>query len=482
MSSGVSATKLVRPRGTSQTASRLLVALFTLALLVTSVAHINQASARYTYRHGFISAVFATSARNFARFGILGLGGVPVDNNPPITSDDSYVHWPPLFPATLSILFRLFGVSETVAHLWMLAIAIGTALMVFAVARDWLGISGGALAGSLWLATPVVVHYSQVVVPESLAILLMLVSTYAFQRARPWLAASAAFLAACTSWEAALIPAGLWLGATVSKRRSQKRLAALCALAAVLALLLIGGCYASHSPALVRDAVQTALFRMGLSDTYSKRPIVDSVERYIGLGESIGRILVNFPRMLGIFGAAALVLLALSRPKGSGILLYALGTPWLAWCILMRNHMAAHDIEMDLAAPLAAIALAWVGLAILEQPRTVAKACASGVIAMAVALQPWVLGTEKSPEDPVQIIGFSDGIRRATSSNAIVLSPLISAIPLYYSERHLIRCIPDEMALRRVLPYVRQEYPEAPLYWATPLYREPWVVVKEIRR
>lgn len=457
------------------------MAAFALALVVTFAVHVKQANGPYTYRHGFISSVFATSARNFASFGILGLGGVPVDNNPPITAADAYVHWPPAFPIILSIWFRLFGVSEAVAHLWMLAITIATALLVFAIARDWLGVDGAALAGLFWLTMPVVVHYAHIVVPESLAILFMLVAVFASMRVRPWLAAWAVFLAVCTSWEAALLPAGLWLAAIVGKRSDYRRIATLCTVAVVLALTFIGICYASRDPAVVRDAVATAEFRMGLSHAYSQRLIVDSSERYVGLGESISRILVNFPRMLGIFGASALVLLALSGPKRSAAMSVMLGTPWLLWCILMRNHMAVHDIEMQLAAPLAAIALAWLGLAVLKRPITLARASSAAVIALVIAVQPWVLGTEKSPEDPVQIMGFADGIRHATGKDAVVLSTLVSAIPLYYSERHLIRCIPDETVLRRVLPYVRREYPSAPLYWATPLYRDPWVVMKQIR-
>src|SRR5712691_9709599 len=113
--------------------------LFLLVLCLTIALHVARASAPYTYRHGFISAVFATSAREFARDGVLELGGVPVANNPPVGPNDSYAHWPPLLPISLSWWFRLFGASESAGHLCMLLIQIITALLIAAIARDWLG-------------------------------------------------------------------------------------------------------------------------------------------------------------------------------------------------------------------------------------------------------------------------------------------------------------------------------------------------------
>jgi hypothetical protein len=457
------------------------IGLFLLALGVTAVVHISRASEPYTYRHGFISAVFATSARTFTQFGIVKLGAVPVANNPPIGVEDGYGHWPPLFPITLSILFRLFSVSETVAHLWMLTIQIFTALLVVQLARALLGITGGVLAGLFWLTMPVTIHYSHVVLPESLAILLMLVSVVSFMRLRPHVASVATFLAVCASWEAVLLVPGFWAASVVTRNPVHRRTTAFCTLAIVLALFAVVGCYAIHNPSVFADAIQTARFRMGLSHAYSQRIFVQSTERYVGFGESLARILLNFPRMLGLLGSAALVLLVAYRPNGSIVMVYGLGSPWLLWCVLMRNHMAVHDIEMNLAAPLAAIALAWLAVSVLDH-----RIARTGRWAMLIVICPVILlqlwfGTEQSPENPSQIMGFSTGIRRATDPDAVVLSPLVSAIPLYYSERHLIRCVSDEGMLKHVLPYVREQYPKARLYWATPLDSQPWVIVREVR-
>lgn len=456
-------------------------AVFLLALGLTIAAHVRTAGATYTNPGGFTSSVFATSARTFARFGILQLGGVPVDNNPPIGPNDSYSHWPPLFPAALSISFRLFGASETTGHLFMLVVQILTALLVAAIAQDWLGPLAGALAGFFWLTMPVVVHYGEVLLTESPAVMLMLLSVWAFQRSRLTLCATAAFLGVLTSWEAALLAPALWAAAIVGRRTSDRRIAAASTIAILAALVTVFAVYALHNPALFADAIHTGLFRMGLAHTYSQRPIVESPESYVGFVDSISLIAQNLPRMLGFFGAGALVMLAMSRPKGSAPVLYGLGAPFVLWAVLMRNHMAVHDLEMLIGAPLAAIALAWMAIGSVggQPPRRVwIIACVFGALVIA---QPWILGYQRNPENPRQILGFSSGIRDATPQDAIVLSPLVSAIPLYYSERHLVRCIPDEEALARVLPYVRSQYPAAPLYWATPLDAAPWVVVKELQ-
>jgi hypothetical protein len=378
--------------------------------------------------------------------------------------------------------FRFFGASEIVGHLWMLLIQIVTALLIVRVARGWLGATAGSLAGLFWLTMPVVVHYGHVILAESLAVVLMLASLLSFLRLRPWLAALAAFFAVCASWEAILLVPGFWAASMATKHPAHRRIALACTTAIAVALVFIVTCYAIRNSEIFADAIHTALFRMGLSHLYSQRLIVDSVERYVGLEESVTRVLWNFPRMLGFFGSGALILLAMSRPKGSVAIVWVLGTPWLLWCILMRNHTAVHDIEMLLAAPLAAIALSWLAVGVMANGISGMRGWTlASLLSLLVVIQPWVLGTEESPEDPKQMLGFSAGIRGATGPDAVVLSSLVSAIPLYYSERHIIRCISDESMMKRIVPYVHSQYPNARLYWATPLDSQPWVIVREVR-
>jgi hypothetical protein len=462
-------------------AERLPVLLFLIALAVTTVVHIQNASAAYTYRHGFISATLATSARTFAKEGILPLRGVPVVNNPQLGPRDGYLHWPPLAPALLSLWFRLFGVSEAAGHLWMLAIQIVTVFLIFAIARDWLGVAGGALAGFFWLTMPVIVHYAHILLYPGLAILFMLASVLAYSRSRPFLAAASAFLGMCSSWEAVLLAPALWIAALAGGHPSGRRTALLCTIAITLGLLFVIGGYALHDPVVFADAMNTARYRMGLSQSYSQRLGGCSVERYINSGESLALILRNFWLMLGFFGAGGVIALALARPAGSATILYGLGLPWVAWCVLMRNHTAGHDIQMILGAPVAAIALAWIALGTLKRGiNSPQHWLAVSLLVMAIVIQPWILGTDQSPEKPAQMMGFSSAIRVGVGPDSVVLSPLISAIPVYYSERHIVRCISDEHVMIEVLASVQNEFPEAPVYWVTPLESAPWAAIKRV--
>ena len=464
-------------------AEQAFVTVFVIALAITVAAHIWTAGRKYTYRHALISTTFATCARTFAGSGLFTLHFVPALNNPPIGPGDGYTHWPPMTSALLSVCFRVFGTSETVGHLWALAIEIATALLVFAIACNWLGRRGGALAGAFWLVMPVTVHYGHIILAESLALALILGAVLAVQRSRWGYAAGLIFLAMWSSWEAVLFAPALWAVAWRTKRPEHRRAASLCTVSIIGACASVMVLYALANPMMFYDGFQTALFRMGISKVYSHQVIgVNTLDPALGFDAIVSRLAVNFPRMLGIFGAAALISLSLAMPRGSELVLYGTGMPWLLWCVLMPNHAAAHDIEMLLAAPVASMALAWfaVGVATKLGGRPRLKLASGIVFAAALVSQPWVFGTEPPFESPPQMLGFAARIRSATDTDAIVLSPLISTIPLYYSERHIIRCISDLTTAQSLIPALRKEFPRARFYWATPLESHPWAEVKEI--
>ena len=464
-------------------AERALVVVFAITLAITAAAHIWTAGRKYTYHHALISTTFATCARTFAGSGLFKLHFIPDLNNPPIGPSDGYTHWPPMTSALLSVCFRVFGTSETVGHLWALAIEVTTALLVFTIACNWLGRPGGALAGAFWLVMPVTVHYGHVILAESLALALMLGAVLAVQRSRPGYAAGFVVLAVWSSWEAVLLAPALWAVAWKTKRPEHRRAASLCTVSIIGAFASVMVLYALANPVMFCDTIQTALFRMGLSKVYSNQVIgVNTLDPAIGFDAIVSRLAVNFPRMLGIFGAAALISLGLARPRGSELVFYGTGIPWMLWCVLMPNHAGAHDIEMLLAAPVASIALAWfaIGVAAKIGGRPTMKLAGGIVFAAALVSQPWIFGTDPPFESPPQMLGFAEKIRSATESDAVVLSPLISTIPLYYSERHIIRCISDLNTAQSLIPSLRKEFPRARFYWVTPLESHPWAEVKEI--
>jgi len=416
-----------------------------------------------------VSSDVSVAARNFAHFGVLQLGAVPVNNNPPIGPHDIYTHWPPLLPIILSWVFRLFGESESTAHLLMLVTQVFTALLICVTARDWLGELGGALAGIFWLTLPAVIHFGHLVAQQSLAILFMTAAVWLFTRSS-W-GALAIFLAAWSSWEAVLVVPGLWATAIISGRAESRTRAAHYTAAAAAAMLSVIGLYASRAPELFVDGLNTALFRMGVSHAYSSLPLLRDVEHYLGFEQTIALLFWNHVWMLGFFGLAAVIALLLSRPKGCEVILWGLGAPWLLWCALMRNQVAVHDFEMLLAAPLVSIALAWMAVGVIHaSARTPRSWGASIVVVGLILLQPVVLGAKITGIDPnlLRAVAFSEGVKRSTSRTDIVLSPLISAAGLWYSERHIVRNVANDEFLQAALPEVRKDFPAAPLYLAVP--------------
>ena len=88
------------------------LALFAGSLILTAVHGVLRSAEQFSYAHAFVSADTATTARTFLREGVIALRGVPVNNNPPISSIDFYAHWPPLMTVLLSGCFRVFGPSN----------------------------------------------------------------------------------------------------------------------------------------------------------------------------------------------------------------------------------------------------------------------------------------------------------------------------------------------------------------------------------
>ncbi len=162
-------------------------ALFAVALVMTAVRAVRHADTQYVGLGAAVSADVATSARTFATEGVWKLRGIPVNNNPPIGAEDQYTHWPPLLPILLSGCFRVFGTSERTAHVFMLCVLLGTAVLVFRLGWLWLGPVGGALAGYFWLTLPVVVQFGDLVAQQSLAMLFVVAAVVAFFSAgREW--------------------------------------------------------------------------------------------------------------------------------------------------------------------------------------------------------------------------------------------------------------------------------------------------------
>lgn len=436
-----------------------VVVLFSIAAAVTFARDIRASGEPFDYPHAFVSADVATTARTFATVGVFHLHGVPVNNNPPIGSADSYTHWPPLLPILLSICYRVFGASERVTHLLMLCVMSATAILIFILGQKWLGLVGGALAGFFWLTLPVTQQFGHLASQQSLMTLFMVAAALAFLTGHESIGAILIFLGAITSWEIVLVVPGLSLA---SRWRPELRRSALAsAIGAGTAVALVAALYLLNSPGLAMDALQAVKFYMGMSPLYShtlpQQPIV-------GQAEQTRRMLLNNVWMLGPLGLGAAIQLLTSRAN-KALLTASLATPWLVWCAIMRNHMARHHFEFAIAAPFVAIALAWMATTPSKRP-----ALKIGVLAALAGIQIVLLPKPLISDgyDPHALIRYAQGIRQSTEPNSIVLAPLISAVPLYYSERHIIRGIDDAESVAVQVPILRREFPSSPMYLAVP--------------
>jgi hypothetical protein len=66
----------------------------------------------------------------------------------------------------------------------------------------------------------------------------------------------------------------------------------------------------------------------------------------------------------------------------------------------------------------------------------------------------------------VDYVTYAREIREMTPSNAVVLSPIISPVVVFYSERHIIRGILDDATLDKVLARLPEVLPGSPFYLA----------------
>ena len=351
----------------------------------------------------------------------------------------------------------------------MLGVQIVTALLIFQLGRVWLGAVAGALAGFFWLTLPVVVQFGHLVAQQSLVMLFLVAGVLALRVRRAYLAAALLFFAVLSGWEAVLIVFGL---IPIAIYQTKERRAVMIASSGVLAgLVCVGSLFVIQSPNLAMDTLQTAKYYMGLSSAYSQ--ISSSDRPVLTVAQQVSGLFWNHIWMIGALGLAALAFLLRARPEGRMILL-PLAAPWVLWAVLMRTHTAVHHFELLLAAPLAALALAWVSTIDLRRFPSSRAVLKTSIFVVLVGIQLLVLPhpVMKNDYSPQRLIQYSEDIREATEPGSIVIAPLISAVPIYYSQRHIVRDMDDDGDISQELPKLRREFPGVPIYLAIPPFLE----------
>jgi hypothetical protein len=456
---------------------------------LTLAAHLRQLDSPFDWA----GAHSATMARSFVQSGVLELRGVPVENNPPLGLEpERYVHWPPLYQILLSVLFRLFGESESVARGFQLAIVLAHAVLLLAVG---VAVSSdvrvGLLSAFAWLTVPVVSEYGTMVYQLHLAMLATTLALGAFVRAvgggslhHGWALVGAGSLAVgvLVSWEPLMVIPGLVAAAWWIGGRSHRRLALLHAAAAGLAVGAVFGLFFSQAPSLVGDLLDTARYRAGISEPsgdltlrnffiYSRHPQLPLTER---LATIAGHTLVQVGP-IALLAIAWTVVRAWRRRSDDALRMVLAG--WLSvpvfWTLFLSNHML-HRFQHALFAPLAALSLA-LGLTqladlggSLPRPgwRLAVRVLALG--ALPALLSASVLRAAHDPpahRDPSDV-AYARAIGSATGPDAVVVTAEESMVPVYYSRRHVVRAVPNDAALQVSLPDLRRRFGCAPLYLA----------------
>ena len=457
---------------------------------------------------GWASASCMTMAHSFNQLGALHMHFVPIQNNLPLGSDpDVYLHWPPLFPLLLSLVTRVLGDHESSGRLFALVITLATTCVVVILVRHLYGYRVAALSGFFFLTARATYEGGRAVLHQPLAmffgttsVLFFLLAVGPFtdhlqprdsrRKIFAWLGVLATVCTILTAWDPIFISLGLLVSSIYLRRRDAIRLSSLYVLAGVLAFFAVQADYMLAYPALFRDQFATIAYRAGMKfnvdSSMRLHTIVDQVHyglsqlSFFGTYSHAVRLLFqNFDdfALLAAFLFAALWLQSDRRNNVAAV--YVLGGlcfPWLLFYVLMRNYVSLHSFALVLGAPFVAIASGFVLDRIWDflstnpgrsAGRRYVLHCLTIILPL-ISLYPLLMAVRdaKLPFEPAQYHDLSAIIQHNTPPNSVTLSPAFSAVPIYYSDRHIVRGILTSGLLRQAIPQARAAFPNTPLFFA----------------
>lgn len=481
-----------------------------IALLLTVILTVLANPGLLGQPFSWVSAHFSTMARTFAELGVGFLGGVPIQNNPPLTSQpDAYLHFPPLLPILLSAVFRFWGASDTVAYLSMLVLTLATSLAVYFLVAAIYDKKAGLFSAFAFLTLPVMFTYGHLVMPLRLALLLMLIALFFYikaitvesYRSRLWLGLGAVTfaLSVFASWEPLLLCPSLLAYAFIRSDHRQRRSALLYSLAGGLSVLGIFGMYAFQYPDLIAELWSVVGYRTGLIDYSAASSTLHQLHpeyQHEREGLWLLRVVYTFIErlaLLGNLGLLALILITIycwAKPNPGryqliGLVMISLAGVWLLWAVLMMQHFLHHEYEWTLAAPPAAIALgitaSWlmnIAYTLRDGSQKVLMLLMSLIALPIILLHPQLVYTldtiaaslipSKTTAESLDLVKYGIAIRSATPPGSIVLSPSADMTPVFYSERHTIVGLTGDGVLLKILPELYQKFNSYPIYLAFP--------------
>lgn len=457
---------------------------------------------------GWASASCMTMAHSFNQLGAVHLHFVPIQNNLPLGADpDVYLHWPPLFPLLLSFVTRILGDHESSGRLFALVITLATACVVIIIARRLYGTRVALLSGFFFLTARATYEGGRAILHQPLAmffgsatVLLFLLAIDMPQATTPHptsrrklfglLGLLATICTTLTAWDPIFIALGLLLSSIYLRHRNAIRLATLYLVANVLTFFAVQADYILVYPALFRNQFATIAFRAGLkfnvASSLRLHTIVDSVHYTTSQLSFIGTYSHALRWLFEGFGTftllAPFLFVALWLPSGrrhnanAVYLLGGLGLPWLLFFALMRNYVSIHPFALVLGAPFLAITSGFVLDIIWDrlQTATVADDNRRHLLHVMVIILPLLtlyplsmaVRNARIPFGPFEFQDLSAIIHNNTPPNAVTLATAESAVPIYYSDRHIVRGIATPELLRIAIPQARAAFPGSPLFFA----------------
>jgi len=304
---------------------------------------------------GWLGAQTGIGALNFIKHGFVELHFcvtlAPLQPTPPTKPADYYAGHPMLNYYAVALLWKLVGVSELSARLYMILLALGSIVFFFLLVRDLTGRDIPALlAAALYASFPVVRYYGHQVNGEIGLLFFVAGGLWAFNRflavkerkERPiWLALLAVFfLLACLMDWFSYIYAGLVAVALLLQgpRRWGAAGAVLLAMGLALGLFFLPVIMATGSPAQVAEKF---FFRSGQEPgkyTY----LMTLADIYLRAGKHFGWF---FGLIIPLVPFGPLLWLKQKRARGDLFYLFFIVAP-LSFFMMMRQVVQIHDFFM----------------------------------------------------------------------------------------------------------------------------------------
>lgn len=453
--------------------------------------------------HGWASASCMTMARAFVQLGALRTHFVPLQNNLPVGLDpDVYLHWPPLYPMLLGEFLRVFGDSPTSGRILGLLISLGSVTFLTLIAHRLFGLRVGLLAGFFYVTARATYESDRALIHQPLAMLFALAAVYCFVsfalgdpsakwRSQRYFAVAgmgSMVLTVLTAWDPIFVPFGLLAAAVYLRHAEAIRLGAVYCVAAVLTFCVVQADYIASFPALFANQFATIAHRAGLSFNAGSSTRLHTLVDSSHFGNAAERLTVlrSYKQALQFVHIGFLVPELLCclvfvilwargesrRDVARSLLLGGLCLPVVVWYGLMRNYVAVHSFVLILASPFVAVATGYVLSTVWSWLE--ARAKAKPFLWLAVYVVPLLVlfpmfeyvrsarATLAAPE----FTSMSQLLRAQTPADAVILTPVESLVPTYYSQRHLVRGIESDALLRRATEQAHAAFPGSPLFLA----------------